>query len=185
MFNLTETTLKIQIVVEFREAQLSGFKFACDAACGQAGEDLLKINSAIPQTIEKMFDQYMSVDDANVVKGIINKEIYHLSSPKTEDAYTLANIMRGRLQSLIEIQLQMKKNSVSEISGQRFRFMLDSQYRPSGKCKRTKSEAGARHEYFLDSKFSNFRWISENASLLLRSAINCYYVVIVFRHPAT
>lgn len=130
LFNLTETTLNPDRR-KFRQAQLSGFKYACDAACKLAGEDLIKISSAIPQTIEKMFDQYMSADDANLVKGIINKEIYHLSSPKTEDAYTFANIMRGRLESLIEIQLQMKKNSVSEISGQRFRFMLDSQYKPS------------------------------------------------------
>ncbi len=94
-----------------------------------AGENLSLIGDAIPEAINKMFTQYMSAEDASLVQGIINQELYHLNGSKSENTYNLGNIMRGRLRSLIKIQEELSINTVAEISCKRFRFMLDSQYR--------------------------------------------------------
>jgi hypothetical protein len=129
LFNLTEKTQDPERI-RFRMAQMKGFQHACKIARVKAGENLSLIKDAIPAAINKMFTQYMSAEDASLVKGIINQELYHLGGRRSENTYNLANILRGRLQSLIKIQKELSVSKVEEISCRRFRFMLDSQFQP-------------------------------------------------------
>ena len=78
LFNLTEKTQDPERN-RFRTAQMKGFQHACEMAKVKAGENLSLIKDAIPAAINKMFTQYMSAEDASLVQGIINQELYHLN----------------------------------------------------------------------------------------------------------
>lgn len=107
LFNLTDKN-------SISEAMLNGFEQACIIA----KEKLSAIDTLIPTVIETVFNQYTAVTDINKLKNILNHEMFFPTEKQQKDGYTLANILKGRINSLVDILRQLKEGVSLEQIGQ-------------------------------------------------------------------
>ncbi len=127
LFDLTEKTDNLARN-EIRKAQLEGFVKACLNASKNAGSKNCNLLSNVPKAVNELMEHYMSDKDAKLIANAVNLELYHLSdNPGSKITYNLANILAGRLASLLELPKEITKKTVQEISKNRFRMLMDSQ----------------------------------------------------------
>lgn len=127
LFDLTEKSTSSERAA-IRKAQMEGFTKACMNALEQAGSKNSKLLTNIPKAVDELMNYYMSDKDAKLIRSAVNTEMYHLSDkPASRFTYNLANILAGRLNSLVVLPEEMTKKSVQEISRNRFKFLMNSQ----------------------------------------------------------
>lgn len=121
LFNLTDDNV-------LSKAMLRGF----EEACLVAQKKLPEMDNLIPMTIETVLTGYTAAADSHYLREILNHEIYFPTPKLKKDGYTLTNILKGRIESLAAILVQLKQGiSIEEIGQNRLSEIIKAQnYRP-------------------------------------------------------